>query len=409
MNPAELVSAAKHRYRKGGAVSLLKHTTTFAAGSAVLRLSGTDSERTFLDVSTFESHLEQTPYFELADDVEALSIETCNEAIPLQDNESLSFQHSPIFEFRQPFVAEIEGALIIGPHATVFTNNGTVLSDVITDRRERVRWMLNAAITKSPYRVWTALRGNPQEVTTPVVPTAAILYYQSDNYYHWLLEQLLKLRQIEHYESRTETSVTLLVRADAPPFVDEFLELCGRDQYIRWGGEPLLVDRFVAPSRAEPTPAALEWLRTRFDGQLEANKEWPKWVYVSRQRAPRGRQVSNFDELKPVLDRYGVEIVQFESLSLVEEIALCRQAEGIIGPHGAGLTSQVWSDQLTVIELFNNVVKAPFYILSHVLGHNYTALAGYPTETTRRPVDRNFAVDVDEIEAILQEKVSMSV
>ncbi len=68
---------------------------------------------------------------------------------------------------------------------------------------------------------------------------------------------------------------------------------------------------------------------------------WPKRVYVSRNDA-RLRRVTNEDALRRTLQPRGFECVELSALPLSQQVALFRNAEAIIGPHGAAFGNAIW-------------------------------------------------------------------
>lgn len=303
-----------------------------------------------------------------------------------------------------PFVAELRDPLVAGPHATVITTDGSVLTDSVTDDRAQTRWMFDAAILNAPRPVTRALRRGSGSVDVSRLPASALLYHHSDNFYHWVVEQLLKCRAIRHYESMTGTAVDLLVRSNPPPFVPAFLDLCGYDESdIReWDGDPRRVDRLVVPSRPVPTPTTLSWLDGLLASTVGRADDGPTWLYLSRDHAEKGRRVRNLDELKPLFEQYDVETVRPEETSLRAEIATIRQATGIIGPHGAGLTSMLWNTDLAVVEIFNDVRDDTYEELSRRGNYTYEAVEGRPVGSANRAFNRDIEVDIADLEAAIR-------
>jgi hypothetical protein len=79
--------------------------------------------------------------------------------------------------------------------------------------------------------------------------------------------------------------------------------------------------------------------------------------------------------------------------------------DGIIGPHGAGLTGMIWGSDIRVVEVFNNVVKGPYYVLAHVLGHDYTALSATPVGSAYSERERGIQIDLGELQEELNRVV----
>ena len=94
-------------------------------------------------------------------------------------------------------------------------------------------------------------------------------------------------------------------------------------------------------------------------------------VYISRAQAGK-RRVVNEAALVPLLHDYGFDIVHLENLSVPEQIALFRQAEVVIGAHGAGFANLIYSDAVTVLEFFEpRYINTCFYRLAGGMGFPY--------------------------------------
>jgi capsular polysaccharide biosynthesis protein len=115
------------------------------------------------------------------------------------------------------------------------------------------------------------------------------------------------------------------------------------------------------------------------------------------------RRVTNYTEVEAVLEKYGVQPILCEELTLEEEIQLFSNVDGMIGPHGAGLTAAVWASDAHLVEIFNDTVKAPYYVLAWVLGHNYTALSADPVIEVGAQRNQNVDVDIDKLKLVLED------
>lgn len=70
---------------------------------------------------------------------------------------------------------------------------------------------------------------------------------------------------------------------------------------------------------------------------------------------------------------------------------------------GLGSLISFGGTDLSVIELFNDTITDPFYIISDNLGHEYTAIQGESVNPSRRHSD--FYIHTDRLrEVILQQK-----
>jgi capsular polysaccharide biosynthesis protein len=156
----------------------------------------------------------------------------------------------------------------------------------------------------------------------------------------------------------------------------------------------------VVPSFPELTPKAVGWLRENVFSAVDLGSDSTGWLYVSRQRA-NGRSVVNYLELKEFLEEREISVVYCEDLSLREQVELFRTADGIIAPHGAGLTNMVWGDNLHVVEIFNEVVQPSYNILAELMGHKYTSIVGTPVDSQFDKRNTNIKLDIDELDSIL--------
>ncbi len=180
----------------------------------------------------------------------------------------------------------------------------------------------------------------------------------SRNYYHWMLEVL--------------PAVALLVDSlqnDDVLYVDQSLEwqretlsklvpdsrqiICSTACPGVEGRSALLVER------SDPFTSLPHWVVKVLQANFVAgrSKQASRRLYITRNDAP-SRRVKNEAELVAALGELGFEVVAPSTLSVQEQIELFRDADCVVGPHGAGLTSSVFCRPGTLlVEL-----SAPRYI-----------------------------------------------
>jgi len=117
----------------------------------------------------------------------------------------------------------------------------------------------------------------------------------------------------------------------------------------------------------------------------------PRRIYVSRSMASR-RRVINEAEVVECLSAYGIGVVNSEILSLEEQVRLFRQAELIVGPHGAGLTNMLFSQHAKVIEFLGdpNPSARHFVRLAATLGHEH-----HFVQVRQKSKNEDMFVDID--------------
>ena len=411
-------SRAREVYQNGGISSLTFQTSQFIRRGLtdliVQEVLFPDYERHVIGTDALRNRCSDEQLWELKQG-KTLTVEEQSDVAPLRERDDLQYWTKPINPFVDPFVAELRDVYLVGRYPLSITSDGKVVGDTIyfgsDNPCESFRWRyyqrMTSAVQESSGRTWVSIKTGSSRFKAPTVPYATTICEPSDNFYHWMIDNLTKLRGVERFEEETGNEVTLILRADAPSFVHEALDALGygENSYLEWEGGPLHVDRLVVPSFPEPDLETLEWLRSRLEASKGEKKVDSRGVYISRQKATKGRRIRNYDEVTSMLSDYGVEPIYLEDLSLSDEVATLQHADWVVGPHGAGLTSMIWTDDLYVVELFNTVVNAPFYILAEILGHNYGAIAGQGVGKTGYSRDQDIVIDVDELEHELATRI----
>lgn len=210
-------------------------------------------------------------------------------------------------------------------------------------------------------------------------PVAPLIPRYPDNYYHWMVETVPKIRYLRAFEAE-EQLVTLLIPADAPPFIHETLDLLGwpDSRVERAEYESYHVPELVVPSFPDRRPSDFEWLREEIlESAPDHIPESGNNIYVSRANGVE-RRVVNEDEVMDVLSEFGFKRYLLEERSLAENARLFADADVIVGPHGAGLTDIIFAEDCTLIEIFGDKVKQPYEELSDALGVEYEPMYCQP-------------------------------
>jgi len=94
-------------------------------------------------------------------------------------------------------------------------------------------------------------------------------------------------------------------------------------------------------------------------------------IYISRADADQ-RHVRNEAAVESLLNEFGFESHVLSDLAVSEQVHLFSRAEIVVGPHGAGFTNLIFSEDPSVIELFpESRIKPFFYALAAELGYEY--------------------------------------
>jgi capsular polysaccharide biosynthesis protein len=229
------------------------------------------------------------------------------------------------------------------------------------------------------------------------------------NHYHWLLDGIGRLAAVD---AATMAQVDgILVPEGLGPVAEEALALSGitRWREVRTVGpqQTLAVDRLLVPWRMAdgfwPHPDLQRFL----DGlvpEMPYNPDFPARIWIDR-RGATNRPLANEAELIGFLEGAGVVPVQLETMTLVEQAGLFRQAELVVAPHGAGLANLVFGRApCAVIELvMDRYQHWGFRRLAALAGLDYDCVVGQalPGQTAGWEHDLRWAVAPAHLHAAL--------
>jgi hypothetical protein len=216
-----------------------------------------------------------------------------------------------------------------------------------------------------------------------------------DNLSHWLFGVMPRLSLITQFDPRLDGTDWIV----APPARTTFQQECIRrfeippEKLIEARAMTFLEAReVVAPSFVSPAYVAPRWflsdLQQRFDDVTPSGSER---IYISRRTAP-GRRVLNETAVESMLIARGFKSVRLERLSFVEQVALFKGAEMIVGAHGAGLSHLAFARRdAAVVELFApSYVNPMYWCLADELGLRYRCCLG---ESSGNRVERDLVRD----------------
>lgn len=294
-------------------------------------------------------------------------------------------------------------ALIEPAYGYVITRRGQVVWRALVSSefsRDRRRMHLFSGVP-SLTGYAAALRGHRSTIRLPAV---ALMRHPYDyNYYHALVEVLPRLVLLE--QCGVGMDVPLVISsalARLPMF--EVLRRRGVLPTRRW----LVQDDTYIEASILYAPCIVRQERTILDRFLElidappASVPGRRRLFITRGQSV-GRTLSNLDEIRPLLARYNLNIVDTACLSLDEQIDLFRDAQLVIGIHGAGLANILFrrGAPLSLIELFPpNYLDPGFYLLAKTYGYNYAHLVGETSDGGG--AQANFTISAEKLEAKIQ-------
>ena len=241
----------------------------------------------------------------------------------------------------------------------------------------------------------------------------------SSNYFHFYRDFLPKILLLEEEGIDPALQVIVEDRLFDQPFFQEAIQskrlsrwsfMSPRGRFIKAksvvfcsANQFFLPDRSISPesellSRASAgttfleSPGEVLALLDLDDGRQQTSAE--RRIFLTRSAA-RGRTLSNYDEIEPLLREWDFETVDTDGMSLREQAQLFRECRYVIGIHGAGLTNIIhaYNHDLSLLELRppgEEHMITDFALMCHSFGFAYEEIFGASERGHR---DASFRID----------------
>lgn len=262
------------------------------------------------------------------------------------------------------------------------------------------------------------LNDGPESYAAVIETGIPLVTRQQDNYGHWMMETLPRVRRAEEYENKTGEWPTLIVPSEMAQYQKRSLELLGysADKWHQADAYPIKVNRMVMSDIKNvntydyaPSPADSRWIADRMKSNIDMEKgDYSQKIFISRQQEAR-RHILNFDEVEKLLSEYGFETINPREWSLEDQIRMFDQADVVVGAFGAAQTNIMFGTDMNVVSLYPvGWVSGVRFSVAQGFGHDWTAIFSEPIpgETNKSDVrSRDILVDVDTLENKITEIV----
>jgi hypothetical protein len=176
-------------------------------------------------------------------------------------------------------------------------------------------------------------------------PTLWFIDDWTKGFFHWFADAIPRLYFAREYWN--EAVILLPESLKKIDFIISSLNLLGIKN-IRWiaPDEIIQAKKLIIPTQAAMTgnysAEVMKKLREIFRGvALKNNSAFADKIYISRASAKK-RKIINEEELKPVLAKYGFQILEPEKFNFLEQLAIFSRTNYLISIHGAGLTNMLF-------------------------------------------------------------------
>jgi len=308
------------------------------------------------------------------------------------------------YKYGQEWAAELSDVLLIGPQPVGISPEGKFVLETAEGRREILEHRVQELIREYGLLQLMRILKQPSHSTQRHIEGTVfpLVRHPTTMYYHWLTEYVPKLRALEYYEKKGNTSPTILVSRDPPKWVVDSISLAGYEfeECETWDGGSVRVETLLLTkhrSGNEITPDQLQWLRQRMRKNIKdsGTTRDASRIYISRSDAS-DRRVVNEKELMDRLSERGFERYLLSKLSVAEQVELFSEAEIVVAPHGAGLTNVLFADGVKIVELLpEDDIRDHYYRLANKLGFDYSCVLC-------NPVGKDLSADVDRIDDLVE-------
>ena len=235
------------------------------------------------------------------------------------------------------------------------------------------------------------------------------------NFYHWYFDVLSRILVLREAGISVADFEQIIVNDAGNDRLSIFCKIFNiqEEQLVKISDAKkacFLVETAVVPSCYQhlnySDAPLVDWLHKTHHGLWANNHSTVKRrVFIARDKSV-GRRIVNQVEIDPILQRYSIEKVFLEDLSIICQMRLFNESEIVISPHGAGLTNLLWCRPNTqVIEFSNSCWHNPeYYYLSYHRGLDYTEfLCNADTGCPDSNPAANVIVDVESLEEVLSQ------
>tara|TARA_E500000178_G_scaffold355549_1_gene428582 strand:- start:1070 stop:2125 length:1056 start_codon:yes stop_codon:yes gene_type:complete len=229
----------------------------------------------------------------------------------------------------------------------------------------------------------------------------------SNSYFHWLCDTLIKLEILEKEKLFNNYPIIIPSRFYNSNlkyilkiYKKKFIKI---NFFCRLFLRRLIIIDLLRPSGNYDPKTILGFREKLLLQSKKKNFSQYNGIYISRKKAKKRSEI-NFLEIEQILLKNKIYIFESEKYSLAEQISICSNFNFIIGVHGAGLSNMLWiKKKSSVLELrfegdkYNNC----YFSLANILKFNYNYLLCKKNEF-KNFNNSNIKVDCNKLEKTIK-------
>jgi capsular polysaccharide biosynthesis protein len=237
-----------------------------------------------------------------------------------------------------------------------------------------------------------------------------IIHQPYMNYFHFTIESLT--RWIILKNEFPSAKILLPSELKKVSYIKQFIELLNIDHVlIEESNDNKIVNlklptivRWAGNHKAE----ILLQLKNNILTKITKNKDKSSSKRIFIVRSGR-RKIDNLDEVKTTLAPYNFDFIDFDGMTVLEQINSVRNCEILIGQHGAGLTNMLFiSDNSKVVEIHINPEENSgffddeYYKIASSLNYSYYALFSSKAGDKQNVYEEDICLNIDVLKELVE-------
>ena len=247
----------------------------------------------------------------------------------------------------------------------------------------------------------------------------------NENYWHWMFdvlprigicEEKINLNNIDFFllpdnkkKFQAETLETLKIPQNKQISSTKFRHILTDELYVT--SHPVVLTDNATKDIQNIPEWILEWLKSKFVKNQDKNfKTFSKKVYLdrsdSKSNARNLRSIINEKDVQDFMKNNGFKIVKLSELSFEEQVMTFRNADTIVGLHGAGYANLVFCTPSTkIVEIKANPNDIVIKSLANKNNLTYESISCKPEEIKSDNQFGHINVPIEKLKNILGSKI----
>jgi len=261
--------------------------------------------------------------------------------------------------------------------------------------------------------------GRQNKEILPDTVCYSLIHQPYINYYHWIFESLTRLIILDN--ANIDNTLIIPENLKNIEYIKDTLNLLGVRNYKIVGTDKLVFAKKLALPEivrwgGHHDPEILLKLRTRllnaFSGCNFTNDS-PERLFVKRNGR---RKIANFNDIENILEKYDFKVLDFEGMSVYQQIGIMQGVKIFIAQCGAALTNMMFMPfGGKVVEIHNNPEKLnyphlddEYFNASTCFMHDYYAIISEPVGEHKDFFSTDCTININDFEKMILEIISKS-